>query len=624
MTTGEEIGLKIDQTLTQDSTGTMAYLELEAMNLDRVKTKLSVAYIDHNMLQAGPENFDDHLFIQSAAKRYGIWLSKPGNGICHQVHLERFGIPGDTLIGSDSHTPTAGGLGMLAIGAGGVDVAAAMAGQSYYIPMPEVVGVELTGRLQPGVAAKDIILRLLQLETVKGGVNKVYEYFGPGVASLSVPERATITNMGAELGATASIFPSDDITQAFMASMGRAESWSAQAADSDAAYSRVITIDLNTLLPLAACPHSPDNVVAVSTLAGEKIQQVAIGSCTNSSYLDLAKCAALLKGKKVHEDVSLVISPGSRQILKRLSDDGLLSIFLEAGARILECGCGPCIGMGQAPANGAKSLRTFNRNFYGRSGTKSAEVYLVSPETAIASAISGVITDPAGMTAFASATVPERFIIDDNLLIAPNEAYIGQTELVKGPNIKAFPAGHAVPENLTAKVLTVLGDNITTDHIMPSNAALLPYRSNIPYLADYCLTPSDPEFPAKAKTNGGGIIVAGDNYGQGSSREHAALAPLYLGVKAVIAKSFARIHKQNLINNGIIPLVFANGDDISKLHTGDDLSFVHLPASIQSRTVMVHNDTTGEDITLRIELGDRQERLLLAGGLLESIKNSAR
>lgn len=620
MTAGEEIGLKIDQTLTQDSTGTMAYLELEAMDLDRVKTKLSVAYIDHNMLQAGPENFDDHLFIQSAAKRYGIWLSKPGNGICHQVHLERFGIPGDTLIGSDSHTPTAGGLGMLAIGAGGVDVAAAMAGQSYYIPMPEVVGVELIGHLQPGVAAKDIILRLLQLETVKGGVNKIYEYFGPGVATLSVPERATITNMGAELGATSSIFPSDEVTKAFLASMGREADWNPQAADDDAVYSRTITIDLDSLVPLAACPHSPDNVVPVSTLAGEKIQQVAIGSCTNSSYLDLAKCAALLKGKKVHEDVSLVISPGSRQILKRLSDDGLLSIFLEAGARILECGCGPCIGMGQAPANGAKSLRTFNRNFYGRSGTKTADVYLVSPETAVASALTGVITDPAGMAEFAAATVPERFIIDDNLLIAPNEAYIGQTELVKGPNIKAFPAGHAVPETLTAQVLTVLGDNITTDHIMPSNASLLPYRSNIPYLADYCLTPSDAEFPAKAKANGGGIIVAGDNYGQGSSREHAALAPLYLGVKAVIAKSFARIHKQNLINNGIIPLVFANADDINKLHTGDTLSFQNLPESIKTRTVTLHNDTTGETIPLHIELGDRQERLLLAGGLLESIK----
>ena len=402
--------------------------------------------------------------------------------------------------------------------------------------------------------------------------------------------------------------------------MGREADWNPQAADADAVYSRTITIDLDNLVPLAACPHSPDNVVPVSTLAGEKIQQVAIGSCTNSSYLDLAKCAALLKGKKVHEDVSLVISPGSRQILKRLSDDGLLSIFLEAGARILECGCGPCIGMGQAPANGAKSLRTFNRNFYGRSGTKTADVYLVSPETAVASALTGVITDPAGMAEFAAATVPERFIIDDNLLIAPNEAYIGQTELVKGPNIKAFPAGHAVPETLTAQVLTVLGDNITTDHIMPSNASLLPYRSNIPYLADYCLTPSDAEFPAKAKANGGGIIVAGDNYGQGSSREHAALAPLYLGVKAVIAKSFARIHKQNLINNGIIPLVFANADDINKLHTGDTLSFQNLPESIKTRTVTLHNDTTGETIPLHIELGDRQERLLLAGGLLESIK----
>ena len=621
MIPGTEIGIRIDQTLTQDSTGTMAYLELEAMEIDRVKTKLSVAYIDHNMLQAGPENFDDHLFIQSAAKNYGIWFSKPGNGICHQVHLERFGVPGDTLIGSDSHTPTAGGLGMLAIGAGGVDVAAAMAGRSYYIQMPEVIEVRLTGKLRAGVSAKDVILYVLQQETVKGGVNKVYEYTGDGVKTLSVPERATITNMGAELGATTSIFPSDEITQEFLASMGRADAYQPLAADEDAVYMKTIHVDLGALEPLAACPHSPDNVVPVSRLAGESIHQVAIGSCTNSSYLDLAKCAMLLKGKKVNENVSLVISPGSRQILKRLADDGLLSIFLEAGARVLECGCGPCIGMGQAPCSNGKSLRTFNRNFYGRSGTKSADVYLVSPETAIASAIAGVITDPSGIEAFAEATVPDRFEIDDNLLIAPNEAYIGRTALVKGPNIKGVPAAVPVQDHFSAKVLTVLEDNITTDHIMPSNASLLPYRSNIPHLADYCLTPSDAEFPAKAKANGGGIIVAGENYGQGSSREHAALAPLYLGVKAVAAKSFARIHKQNLVNNGIIPLTFANAADYDSIHEGDELAFQDLIAQIQKGTVIMQNKTTGAEITLNIDLGERQEALLLAGGLLTSIKN---
>ena len=621
MIAGTEIGIRIDQTLTQDSTGTMAYLELEAMEIDRVKTKLSVAYIDHNMLQAGPENFDDHLFIQSAAKNYGIWFSKPGNGICHQVHLERFGVPGDTLIGSDSHTPTAGGLGMLAIGAGGVDVAAAMAGRSYYIQMPEVIEVRLSGKLRAGVSAKDVILYVLQQETVKGGVNKVYEYTGDGVKTLSVPERATITNMGAELGATTSIFPSDEITQAFLASMGRADAYQPLSADENAVYSKTIHVNLDTLVPLAACPHSPDNVVPVSQLAGESIHQVAIGSCTNSSYLDLAKCAMLLKGKKVNENISLVISPGSRQILKRLADDGLLSIFLEAGARVLECGCGPCIGMGQAPCNNGKSLRTFNRNFYGRSGTKSADVYLVSPETAIASAIAGVIADPSGIETFAEAKVPEQFEIDDNLLIAPNEDYIGKTALVKGPNIKGVPVAVPVQDAFCAKVLTVLEDNITTDHIMPSNASLLPYRSNIPHLADYCLTPSDAEFPAKAKANGGGIIVAGENYGQGSSREHAALAPLYLGVKAVVAKSFARIHKQNLVNNGIIPLTFADGADYDNIHEGDELAFDNLIAQIKTGHVVMMNKTTGAEIALNIDLGERQETLLLGGGLLTSIKN---
>ena len=623
MKAGNEIGIRIDQTLTQDSTGTMAYLELEAMGIDRVKTERSVAYIDHNMLQSGPENFDDHLFIQSAAENFGLTYSRPGNGICHQVHLENFGIPGKTLIGSDSHTPTGGGLGMLAIGAGGVDVAAAMAGRSYYITMPEVIEVRLTGKLRAGVSAKDIILYVLQQETVKGGVNKVYEYTGDGVASLSVPERATITNMGAELGATCSIFPSDDNTKVYMDSMGRGDQWLPLAADDDAEYFKTIHVDLSTLEPMTACPHSPDKVVTVESLAGMKINQVAIGSCTNSSYLDLARCAAVLKGQKVAENVSLVISPGSRTILKQMATDGTLAIFLEAGARILECGCGPCIGMGQAPNTDGISLRTFNRNFFGRSGTKSADVYLVSPETAALSAINGVLTSPAGEERFADVKVPEVYDRDDHLFIFPSEDKIGHTELVKGPNIKGVPVGQPVPETFTGKVAAYLEDNITTDHIMPSNAKLLPYRSNVPYLSNHCLTPSDAEFPARcqAMTDAAPVIVAGDNYGQGSSREHAALAPLYLGVKAVIAKSFARIHKANLINNAILPLTFKNPADYDDFSLNDVLVFDDLVNQVKARAVTVKNETTGKIYELELELGERQERLLLEGGLLTSIKN---
>lgn len=625
MKPGNEIGLRIDQTLTQDSTGTMAYLELEAMGIDRVKTERSVAYIDHNMLQSGPENFDDHLFIQSAAENFGITYSRPGNGICHQVHLENFGIPGKTLIGSDSHTPTGGGLGMIAIGAGGVDVAAAMAGRSYYITCPEVIEVRLTGKLRTGVSAKDIILYVLQQETVKGGVNKVYEYTGDGVATLSVPERATITNMGAELGATCSIFPSDENTKVYMESMGRGDQWIPLAADDDAVYCKTIHVDLSTLEPLTACPHSPDKVVTVESLAGMKINQVAIGSCTNSSYLDLARCAAILKGQKVAENVSLVISPGSRTILKQMASDGILSVFLEAGARILECGCGPCIGMGQAPNTDGISLRTFNRNFYGRSGTKSAQVYLVSPETAAISAITGVLTSPAGDSRLENITVPEHYDRDDHLFIFPSEEKIGHTPLVKGPNIKGVPLGEPVPETFTGKVAAYLEDNITTDHIMPSNASLLPFRSNIPHLANFCLTPSDADFPRRCQdmqgTEYAPVIVAGDNYGQGSSREHAALAPLYLGVKAVIAKSFARIHKANLINNAIIPLTFVNSADYDDFKVGDVLKFENLPAEIKDRKVTVKNETTGKTYELALELGERQERLLLEGGLLTSIKH---
>ena len=623
MKAGNEIGIRIDQTLTQDSTGTMAYLELEAMGIDRVKTERSVAYIDHNMLQSGPENFDDHLFIQSAAENFGLTYSRPGNGICHQVHLENFGIPGKTLIGSDSHTPTGGGLGMLAIGAGGVDVAAAMAGRSYYITMPDVIEVRLTGKLRAGVSAKDIILYVLQQETVKGGVNKVYEYTGDGVASLSVPERATITNMGAELGATCSIFPSDDNTKVYMDSMGRGDQWLPLAADDDAEYFKTIHVDLSALEPMTACPHSPDKVVTVESLAGMKINQVAIGSCTNSSYLDLARCAAVLKGQKVAENVSLVISPGSRTILKQMATDGTLAIFLEAGARILECGCGPCIGMGQAPNTDGISLRTFNRNFFGRSGTKSADVYLVSPETAALSAINGVLTSPAGEERFADVKVPEVYDRDNHLFIFPSEDKIGHTELVKGPNIKGVPVGQPVPETFTGKVAAYLEDNITTDHIMPSNAKLLPYRSNVPYLSNHCLTPSDAQFPARcqAMTDAAPVIVAGDNYGQGSSREHAALAPLYLGVKAVIAKSFARIHKANLINNAILPLTFKNPADYDDFSLNDVLVFDDLVNQVKARAVTVKNETTGKIYELELELGERQERLLLEGGLLTSIKN---
>ena len=623
MVAGNEIGIRIDQTLTQDSTGTMAYLELEAMGIDRVKTERSVAYIDHNMLQSGPENFDDHLFIQSAAENFGITYSRPGNGICHQVHLENFGIPGKTLIGSDSHTPTGGGLGMLAIGAGGADVAAAMAGRSYYIVMPEVIEVRLTGKLRTGVSAKDIILYVLQQETVKGGVNKVYEYTGDGVATLSVPERATITNMGAELGATCSIFPSDVRTKAYMDSMNRGDQWVELAADADATYSKTLVVDLDTLEPMTACPHSPDKVVTVASLEGMKVNQIAIGSCTNSSYLDLARCAAVLKGHKVAENVSLVISPGSRTILKQMATDGILTVFLEAGARILECGCGPCIGMGQAPNTNGVSLRTFNRNFYGRSGTTSADVYLVSPETAAISAINGVLTNPAGDAHFDNVSVPEHYSVDDHLFIFPSEDKIGHTPLVKGPNIKHVPLGEAVPEAFTGKVAAYLEDNITTDHIMPSNAKLLPYRSNIPHLANFCLTPSDAEFPARcqAMTDAAPVIVAGDNYGQGSSREHAALAPLYLGVKAVIAKSVARIHKANRVNNAILPLTFKNPADYDDFSIGDVLRFTDLVNGVKAREVSVLNETTGKTYALELELGERQENLLLEGGLLTSIKN---
>ncbi len=617
MKPGAPIAIKIDQTLTQDSTGTMAYLQFEAMGIDKVRTKRSVAYIDHNMLQAGFENADDHKYIQTVTSKHGIWFSKPGNGICHQVQLERFSVPGQTLVGSDSHTPTCGAMGMLAIGAGGLDVAVAMGGGAYHIAMPKICRVYLTGKLNPMSSAKDVILTLLKMLSVKGGVSKIMEYAGPGVATLSVPERATITNMGAELGATTSVFPSDDITRAFLIAQGRGEDWSELTADEGCEYDETVELDLSTVIPMIACPHSPDNVVPVSEVAGIKVDQVAIGSCTNSSYADMMKVAEILDGKTIPAHVSLVIAPGSRQVLTMLAANGALAKMIAAGARVLETACGPCIGMGQAPATDAVSLRTFNRNFCGRSGTVSAQVYLVSPETAAYSALAGVITDPSACAPVAQPEMPEKFTINDNMVIAP-AADPADVDVVRGPNIKPFPAAKPLADTLTGKVLTVLEDNITTDHIMPSNAKLLPYRSNIPYLSEYCLTPSDPEFPAKAKANGGGFIVGGSNYGQGSSREHAALAPLYLGVKAVLAKSFARIHAANLVNNGILPLEFADPADYDAIKEGDEITIADARAQVAKlpETGTMTVNAAGRDITVKLSASERQAKMLLAGGLL--------
>lgn len=618
MKPGSEIGLKIDQTLTQDATGTMAYLEFEAMGVPRVKTELSVAYIDHNTLQTGFENADDHRYIQSVCKKHGIYFSRPGNGICHQVHLERFGIPGKTLIGSDSHTPTAGGIGMLAFGAGGLDVAVAMGGGPYYITYPKMVRINLTGRLNPWVTAKDVILEVLRRLTVKGGVGKIIEYGGEGVATLSVPERATITNMGAELGASTSIFPSDEVTRAFMKAQGREKDWVPVFADEDAEYDEVIDINLSELEPLAACPHSPDAVKKVSEIGPIKIDQCCIGSCTNSSFQDLMKVAAILKGKTVHPDVSLAIAPGSRQVFQMLAQNGALADLIAAGARILESACGPCIGMGQSPNSGGISLRTFNRNFEGRSGTADAQVYLVSPEVAAASAITGVMTDPRTLGDAPVVKMPERFLIDDNMIIPPaSESEMDQVEVIRGPNIKPFPQTQPLPDSITAKVLLKVGDNITTDHIMPAGAKILPLRSNIPAISEYCFVRVDPEFPARCKQEGAGFVVGGVNYGQGSSREHAALAPLYLGVKAVIVKSFARIHVANLINAGILPLTFANEADYDKIHQGDELSLTGLREALQNGTPLVLvNRTTGAEIPLNTNFSKRQAEILLAGGLL--------
>ena len=624
LTPGGEIAIKIDQTLTQDSTGTMAYLQLEAMGTEQVKTKRSVAYIDHNMLQSGFENADDHKYIQTVAAKHGIWFSRPGNGICHQVHLERFSVPGQTLLGSDSHTPTCGAAGMLAIGAGGLDVAVAMGGGAYYLAMPKICKVELTGALRPMVTAKDVILEVLRRLSVKGGVGKIMEYSGEGLKTLSVPERATIANMGAELGATTTVFPSDEVTRAFFKAQGREDDWSELMPDPDAEYDEEISIDLSALHPLAAMPHSPDNVAPVSEKAGIKIDQVAIGSCTNSSYADMMKVAAILDGHTVAPNVSLVISPGSRQVLTMLASNGALAKMVAAGARVLECACGPCIGMGQAPATDAVSLRTFNRNFCGRSGTASASVWLVSPETAAVSAITGVLTDPETWAPVEKPALPERFAADDSMVLAP-AADPDAVEVVRGPNIKPFPKSQAPAETIEGKVLIKLGDNITTDHIMPSNAKLLPYRSNVPYLSEFCLTPCDAGFPARAKENGGGFIVAGQNYGQGSSREHAALAPLYLGVKGVVALGFARIHRANLINNGILPLCLEDEGDYEALSLGDEITIdrVHEQIAAAARGEGVTLRCGDREIKVRMTITPRQRDILLAGGLLNYTREQA-
>ncbi len=622
MKPGQEIALRIDQTLTQDSTGTMAYLQFEAMGIDRVRTKRSVAYIDHNTLQSGFENADDHKYIQTVAHKHGIYCSKPGNGICHQVHLERFGVPGWTLLGSDSHTPTCGGIGMLAIGAGGLDVAVAMGGGAYYLPMPRVVGVTLTGALRRGVAAKDIILEVLRRMSVKGGVGKVIEYLGEGVATLSVPERATIANMGAELGATTSIFPSDEVTREFLRAQSREADFTPLQPDPGCEYDEALTIDLSALEPLVARPHMPDNVAAVSEVGPIRVDQVCIGSCTNSSYLDMMRVAAILRGRTVHPNVSLVIGPGSKQVLTMLAQNGALADMISAGARILESACGPCIGMGQSPCTDAVSVRTNNRNFYARSGTESAQVYLASCEVAAATALAGVLTDPRTLEVDLAVDMPVSFVVNDNLILPP--ATPDNDEVVaRGPNIKPFPTNVELSSTVSGEVLLKMEDNITTDHIMPSNAKLLPFRSNVPYLSQHCLTPVDERFPARAQAAGGGFLVAGQNYGQGSSREHAALVPLYLGIRGVVAKSFARIHQANLLNSGILPLTFENEADYDRIRQGDVLVLAHARSQIAGGdTLILRDDTAGFDFPVKLVLSARLRDIALAGGLLNHTRDT--
>lgn len=624
MTPGKEIALKIDQTLTQDATGTMAYLEFETMGIPQVKTEFSIAYVDHNTLQCGFMNADDHQYLQSVAAKHGVYFSRPGNGICHQLHLERFGIPGKTLIGSDSHTPTGGGLGMLAFGAGGMDVAVAMGGGAYYITMPKMFKVELTGKLPPFVTAKDMALKVLQILSVKGGVGAIIEWGGEGAKTLTVPERATITNMGAELGATTSIFPSDEQTRIFLAAQGREKDFVPLESDPDAKYDRVIEIDLSAMKPLIACPHSPDNVVEVTTLKDVKVDQVCIGSCTNSSFVDLMKVAAILKGKHIAPGVNLSISPGSRQVLSMLARSGALNDILASGARLLECACGPCIGMGFSPNSGGVSLRTFNRNFLGRSGTKDANVYLVSPETAAASALAGYICDPTTLPPIPEMSLPTHFEVDDSGVyppLAPEAA--AEAEIVRGPNIKPFPRGKKVPDEIGAYLVLKVGDNITTDHIMPAGAKVLPYRSNIPKMSEFCFEVCDPAFPGRAKAAGDGVILGGSNYGQGSSREHAALVPMYLGIRAVVTKSFARIHVANLINAGILPLTFEKEEDYDRFDQGDKLSITGIYAGMDSGFVTMTSQT-GATARLRCELTPRQKAILLAGGLLEYTKEGGK
>ena len=620
MTPGSEVALRIDQTLTQDATGTMAYLEFETMGIPRVKTELSIAYVDHNTLQCGFENGDDHRYLQTVAAKHGVYFSRPGNGICHQVHLERFGKPGKTLIGSDSHTPTGGGIGMLAFGAGGMDVAVAMGGGAYYITMPKMFKVNLTGKLNPYVTAKDVSLELLRILSVKGGVGAIVEWGGPGIKTLTVPERGTITNMGTELGATTSIFPSDEITHQFLIAQGRGEDYVPLESDPDAEYDRIIDIDLSTLKPMIACPHSPDNVVEVASLHNIKVDQVCIGSCTNSSLMDLLKVAAMLKGKTIHPSVSLSVSPGSRQVLTMLSNCGALSDILASGARVLECACGPCIGMGFSPNSGGVSLRTFNRNFLGRSGTKDGQVYLVSPETAVASALTGYITDPTTISEPLSIQMPDKFLINDSAVLPPVPAEeADKAEVLRGPNIKEFPKSKPFADSLTAQLVLKVGDNITTDHIMPAGAKILPYRSNIPFLSKFCFEVCDPTFSERAKAAGDGIIVGGSNYGQGSSREHAALVPMYLGIRGVIAKSFARIHIANLINSGILPMTFDNPEDYDKLDQDAKLTISGIVDGMKAGKLTVTADN-GHTFTVNCDLTQRQQAILLAGGLLNYTK----
>jgi aconitate hydratase len=621
--TDTEYALKIDQTLTQDATGTMAYLEFEAIGLSRVKTELSVSYVDHNTLQTGFENADDHRFLQDVANKYGISFSRPGNGICHQVHLERFSVPGKTLLGSDSHTPTGGGMGMLAIGAGGLDVAAAMAGMPFNIPRPKVAGILLNSRLQPWVSAKDIILEILRRLTVKGGVGRIFEYYGPGVKTLSVPERATITNMGAELGATTSLFPSDEVTRAFLKTQGREEAWIELSADEGATYDETLEIDLSNIEPLAACPHSPDNIRTIRELTGIKVDQVLIGSCTNSSLKDLMTVAAVLKGKKIHPDVSLAIAPGSRQVMEMLAANGGLTDIIATGARILETACGPCIGMGQAPSTGAVSVRTFNRNFKGRSGTEDAEVYLASPEVAVACALTGSFIDPRELGAYPAITLPASFHIDDSMIIRPVKEP-ASIEVRRGPNIRPLPKRGPMEDTLELSAILKLKDNITTDDIMPAGSKILPLRSNIDAISHYVFSGIDKDFPEQAKAAGAGFILAGDNYGQGSSREHAALAPMHLGIKAVFAKSFARIHRSNLINFGILPIGI-DEKGYGQIEKGAVVSIRNIHAALaKSSPIKVSIINAGKQLNCTLTLSERESEILKEGGLLNFINKKVR